>query len=103
MISNASDSEVRDARAARQSAGSGDFVWFIQDGKTYVSQDKTTVDRIVELHRVIETVDGAQGFLEAELRKMSARQSALSAEFAKVTSLQDIRNFRQTSRDFRVS
>ena len=49
-LSNASPEDLDEARRAFQSSGGGDLLWFRQDGKAWVTQDKTVLDPVVQLY-----------------------------------------------------
>jgi len=49
-LSNASPEDLDEAKRAIQSSGGGDLLWFRQDGKAWVTQDKTVLDPVVQLY-----------------------------------------------------
>jgi beta-lactamase regulating signal transducer with metallopeptidase domain len=86
-LSNASPEDLDEAKRAIQSSGGGDLLWFRQDGKAWVTQDKTVLDPVVQLYEEAfktgtatpnVTLEAGQRMNEAERR---SQQDIIRLEF----------------------
>jgi hypothetical protein len=65
---------------SEQSKGSGDRIWFQQDGKTYTITDANTVEHAKSLFRRVEEIGRKQGELGSQQGRLGARQGKLGQQ-----------------------
>lgn len=107
VTSSGSSANETEARAARQSAGGGDVLWFRVEGKSYVTQDKAILDRVAEAGAPARAIADAQIAIQEQMQatvamrqkndrlqaglqsELQANLEALKAQMPNVTASRD--------------
>ncbi|MFZ0301138.1 MAG: M56 family metallopeptidase [Terracidiphilus sp.] len=75
---NWNDAQREEIERARKSAGTGSFLWFRHDGKSYVVTDPATVQHIAEMYKPIQELGKQQAALGSRQEALGKLQEALS-------------------------
>lgn len=75
---NWNDAQREEIERARKSAGTGSFLWFRHDGKSYVVTDPATVQHIAEMYKPIQALGKQQEALGSQQEALGKLQEALS-------------------------
>jgi beta-lactamase regulating signal transducer with metallopeptidase domain len=71
VVISGSSADEAEAQSARQAAGGGDTLWFKIQGKAYVTQDRTVLERVAESRGPSENAIETQKFVVQEKNRVA--------------------------------